>query len=280
MANSEINAKLAASLKHDQPATWGAQFVAGFMAPWHGFKFIRRNPSLWPFAVFAIVLNLVITTLIFIALVAGIATFVVYGHPWFTQDQQGTQYWLWLSLEVLAVALLFVFAVGMAMMTWKLLTGILVGYQNGQLAEHTEILLGMNPDEITSISFWDEVADTFLLLGSLLFNYFIFFLVAFIPIIGAPIAIVGSMYRTWFLFGFSFLDYPLSLRGKRRADKIAVARRFRPYTLGLGSAVFLLEFLPIINSVLLTTAVIGAVTINRRLESHPGQEVTNSAPST
>ena len=99
-------------------------------------------------------------------------------------------------------------------------------------------------------------------------------LVGFIAIIGAPLAIVGSMYRTWFLFGFDFIDYPLSLRGIRRADKVAFVRHYRPHTLGLGAAVFLLEFLPIINSVLLTTAVIGAVIVNRRLESQPREEAT------
>ena len=165
MAKSEINAKLAAVLQPVQPTTRAAQFFEGFMAPWHGFQFIRRNPSLWPYAVLAIVLNLLITTLVFIALVAAIAGYV---HPWFTQNQQGTQYWLWLTLDVLAAVMLFVLAVGTAMIMWKLLTGILVGYQNGKLAAQTEILLGMNPEDITSITFFDEVADTFLMLGSLL----------------------------------------------------------------------------------------------------------------
>ncbi len=274
MENSKINAKLAAVLKPVQPTTRAAQFFEGFMAPWHGFQFIRRNPSLWPYAILAIVLNLLITTLVFIALVAAIAAIAVYVHPWFTQDQEGTQYWLWLTLDVLAAVMLFVLAVGTAMIMWKLLTGILVGYQNGKLAAQTEILLGMNPEDITSITFFDEVADTFLMLGSLLLTYFIFFLVGFIPIIGALIAIVGSTYRTWFLFGFDFIDYPLSLRGIRRADKCAFVRRHRAHTLGLGSAVVLLEFLPIINSVLLTTAVIGAVIVNRRLESQPREDAT------
>ena len=130
----------------------------------------------------------------------------------------------------------------------------------------------MNPDEITSITFLQEVSDTFRMLGSLILNFFIFFLVGFIPIVGGPIAIVGSMYRTWFLFGFDFIDYPLSLRGNRRADKLIFTRRHRAHTLGLGASVFCLGFLPIVNSVLLTTAVIGAVMVNRRLETSPFQE--------
>ena len=72
-------------------------------------------------------------------------------------------------------------------------------------------------------------------------------------------------YFTCSTLGFEYFDYLLSLRGLRRSEKLAFARRRRPFTLGLGTSVAVLAFVPIINAVFLTTAVVGAVLLHKRL---------------
>ena len=72
------------------------------------------------------------------------------------------------------------------------------------------------------------------------------------------------------LIGFDLLSYPLSLRGKRRSERVAFVRRHRPRTLGLGAVVVAFEFIPIFGAVFLTTAVVGSVLIHQRVELASG----------
>jgi uncharacterized protein involved in cysteine biosynthesis len=69
--------------------------------------------------------------------------------------------------------------------------------------------------------------------------------------------------------GLDFFDYPLSLRGKRRAEKRLFGRQHRPCVLGTGTAVAMLSLVPLLNALLLTTAVTGAVLVHRRLVQSP-----------
>jgi uncharacterized protein involved in cysteine biosynthesis len=51
----------------------------------------------------------------------------------------------------------------------------------------------------------------------------------------------------------------------RRREKLQFARRHHAHVLGLGTAMALVTLVPIVNAVLLTTAVTGAVLLHRRL---------------
>jgi uncharacterized protein involved in cysteine biosynthesis len=58
-----------------------------------------------------------------------------------------------------------------------------------------------------------------------------FFMVGFLPLVGAPLAVVGDVSFTWFLFGADFFDFPLGLRGRRRSEN----RRFTIVRTGGGA---------------------------------------------
>ncbi len=79
------------------------------------------------------------------------------------------------------------------------------------------------------------------------------------------IGIGGSYYFTCFALGREYWDYPLSLRGLRRKEKHLFANQHKMHTLGLGTAVIILLLIPIVNAVLLTTAVTGAVLLQRKI---------------
>lgn len=78
-----------------------------------------------------------------------------------------------------------------------------------------------------------------------------------------------------------YFDFPLSLRGKRRQEKREFTRRHRAHTLGLGATVFMVSFVPVVGSLILATAAVGAVLLYRRLEpqsAHPAVARAASSP--
>jgi uncharacterized protein involved in cysteine biosynthesis len=79
------------------------------------------------------------------------------------------------------------------------------------------------------------------------------------------LGLCGSYYFTSYTLGLEYFDYPLALRGLRRPEKLAFGRRHRLHVLGLGTAVAILALVPIVNAVLLTTAVTGAVLLHRQI---------------
>ncbi|MEK6235627.1 MAG: EI24 domain-containing protein [Planctomycetales bacterium] len=67
------------------------------------------------------------------------------------------------------------------------------------------------------------------------------------------------------------------LRGVSRREKLARIRDRRRTALGLGASVFLLNFVPLLGSVLLTASVVGAVLLFRDLTDVPRAESSISA---
>jgi uncharacterized protein involved in cysteine biosynthesis len=139
------------------------------------------------------------------------------------------------------------------------------GYFYGKLARQVELLLGTKKEELVEVPLMYEIIDTSRESLSLVFINLLFLLVQIIPVAGAIIGIPGSYYFTCLALGREYWDYPLALRGFRRKEKHEFARRHRLHTLGLGTAVAVIFLIPIVNAVLLTTAVTGAVLLHRKL---------------
>jgi CysZ protein len=218
-----------------------------------------RHPRLWRFAVIPVILNLLITALVLGLLIAGVIYFVVTIHPRFSGGWGSRVIEFGVAVAALAAA------VGVALGAWVLLNGILCGHYYGKLAREVELQLGMRPEDITDIPIRAQIVDTLRDVGSLLVVNVGLLALHFIPVIGSVAAVVLTLYFDWMIFGRDFLDFPLSLRGWRRADKRAFTHRHRPHTLGVGAAVFLFNFVPVVGSVVQSTAVAGAVLLHRRL---------------
>jgi CysZ protein len=185
--------------------------------------------------------------------------FVHYLHPKFSPS------WWGVALEVLVVLALLLVALALTAIAWVLLQGALCGYFYERLARRVEIELGLPAEAMREVSLGYQIADALrdmlrlvLVNGGLL-------LLNFVPVVGSAAALVGGGYVTCFTLGEDFFDHPLGLRGYRRAEKLAFCRRHRAHTLGLGAAVFLVSLVPVLGSVLLTTAAVGAVLLHRRL---------------
>lgn len=125
--------------------------------------------------------------------------------------------------------------------------------------------LGLPSEQIKEVPFAYQVGDTLRDVGFLAVVNTGCICVQIVPGVGSVLGVCGSYYFNCFTFGIDFLDHPLALRGIRRREKRAFAKRHRTHTLGLGTAVLGITLLPVINAVLLTTAVTGAVLLHRRL---------------
>jgi uncharacterized protein involved in cysteine biosynthesis len=250
-----------------------AAFLQGAGASFRGWQVLRQHPSLWRYAALPLGINLVITGFIFYMLVVSVVWFATEIHPRVTGDLESGWWWLAVAAEVLAAVILLLVCVILAMLAWKLLNGILCGYFNGLLAEVVERQLGVDPEELRAITFGRQVIDTLFNLTLLIVVNIGFLLLNIIPILGAVVAFVGSLYFTWFILGVDYLSMPLALRGVRRRGQFAFGHRHRMHTLGLGATIFVFEFIPVIGAVFLTTATVGAVLLYRELAI---QETDNS----
>jgi uncharacterized protein involved in cysteine biosynthesis len=242
------------------PVNGVAAFLEGLRVPLTGFMFMYRNPRLWRYGIWPILVNLILTGLVFVLLVAGGTYFASSIHPKFSPGFWGR------SLEVLMIVFLFVSACGLAFAFWLVAQIAACGYFYGRLARQVEKLLGTKDDELIELPLMQEVTDTVReSLGLMVIN-FIFLLVQIIPVAGQIVGIGGSYYFSSLALGREFWDYPLALRGLRRKEKHEFARRHLFHTLGLGTAVMLLFLAPLVNAVLLTTAVTGAVLLHGKLQ--------------
>jgi uncharacterized protein involved in cysteine biosynthesis len=222
---------------------------------------MQQHPRLWRHAVLPILCNLALTAL----LIAGLAYGGVAAFHWL-QGLMPSGAWWWDVLRVLTGVALAVVILILALAGWILFQGILCGYFYSLLAREVEIQLGLKPEEIREVPLWYQVVDAALDVTVLTMVSVGCFMLSFVPVLGAPSAIVLGGYFNCFVFGMDYLDYPQALRAFGRKAQREFARRHRGATLGLGASVTLLTFIPLVNSILLTTAATGAVLLYRRLE--------------
>lgn len=240
--------------------SWWDAFCRGFSAPWEGFGFLCRYPRLWWFGVVPVVLNLIVTgAAVMLFLVAAIS-FSVYLHPLFPEG------WFWGVIEFLCVTGLVMLAAGLGLVTYVFLQGSLIGYYLAKLAREVELQLGLPSSRITEVSWRYEILDACRDVVSLIAINGGFLLLHIVPGIGSILGIAGSLYFDSLLFGEDYFDYPLALRGKRRQEKQEFLKGHRASVLGLGVAVLLVSFIPVVGAVLLASAVVGAVLLYRRLQ--------------
>jgi CysZ protein len=237
---------------------WAA-FGEGLSAPWLGFRYMARHPGLWRHGVVPVLLNLLITSLLLVVLVALAVWFFSRVHPWFADG------WGWFVVEILCGLALLACVLGLALLAYLVLQGVLCGHFYGKLARQVELQLGTRPEELKEVPFAYQVADTFRDVGFLAVANAACVAVQIVPGIGSILGVCGGYYFNCFTFGLDYLDHPLALRGLRRREKRAFAKRHRAHTVGLGTAVLALTLLPLVNAILLTTAVTGAVLLYHQL---------------
>ena len=253
---------------HPSVQVAGEGFFAGFSAPWLGWRFMRAHPGLWRYGVIPLLLNLLITAVLLVLLIGTAAYLFSEFHG------RAGEGWLWLAARVLVAIVLLAAAVALALLAWVFLQGVLCGHFYGRLAERVERELGLPREEIRSVPWSYQLADTGRDLAFLVGVSAGCLAVQIIPGLGAVLGVTAGYYFHAMTLGMDYFDHPQSLRGWRRSEKHRFAQRHRPCVLGLGTAVLLLALVPVLNAVLLTTSVCGAVLLHRRLATEEHAEPT------
>ena len=235
-------------------------FIEGLSAPWAGFRYMRRHRELLPYAITPFVLNVLLTTVLLVVLLAGaVALIDQFRGMW-----QGG--WVRKMIVLLVHILIVVAALGGTAIGWVLLQGILCDHFYAKLAAQVERQLGLDESEIVDVPFRYQVADSFYDTGWLLLVNTGCVLVQIVPGLGTVLGVCAGGYFNCMTFGGDYLGHPLALRGWRRGEQRGFARQHRPHTLGLGAAVLVIALIPVLGAALLSSAAVGAVLLHRRLE--------------
>jgi uncharacterized protein involved in cysteine biosynthesis len=244
-----------------------AAFGQGLAAPCRGFVYMAERPSLWPYGLVPVLLNLLISVGLVVGLWYGIGALQdrldayfagLFGSGVFGRILHGVSMFA-AVVAAWGVALLLTVA------AWYLLQGVLCDYFYRKLAVRVEVQLGSRREELTDVPFLADLLDTCLALAALVFFNVCFLFLNCLPVVGSFLALACSVYFSCWVFGIDFLSLPLSLRGLRRWERLTFAREHRGQTLGLGVVVFGCNLLPVVNAVLLTSAVVGAVLLHREV---------------
>ncbi len=236
------------------------QFLPGFRVPGVGCGFLRGNPGLWKYVWMPTAVNLFVGALMAFGLLAVLITAAALLWSW------GAAGWLWGLAALLIWLGLLVVSLVVTSALWYALCGIFGGYFLSILAEKTELASGTPRESLREVPWIHQVVDTILNLGLLLLTNIGCLALNLFPFVGSGLAMIASCYFTGMILGTDLLELPMALRGIRRPDVRAFAARKRPYTLGIGTAVMLLNFIPIVGALLLTTAVVGTVLLHKQIE--------------
>ena len=238
-----------------------AAFWEGACGPWAGLRYMNCHPTLWRYGVIPVILNLIITAVVVVVLAWAAVTMT---QPWLADP---TSAWHWRVVQWLVVLAILMAAGAGAFILWIVLQGVLCGHFYGKLAEQVESQIGIGDDEIREIPIMYQVVDTTRDTGFLIMANLACLLVQLVPGVGSVLGLVGGFYFNCAVLGMEYLDYPLALRGLRLKEKRAFVRHHRAHALGLGAVVAAVTFIPILGSILLTTATTGAVILHRRLRA-------------
>ena len=240
-------------------------FAEGVQTPFSGLRYLARHRQLWPHVIPPAIFNFFIT-IVALAIVIGAGWYWwSQSLPWFVAGQAGARLWLWTAAAYAFGLLLVVAAFFFAILVWRLSSAIVCGTLYGRLAEATERSLGIDDQELGEIKMRAEIADAMLDLGAWLRQQLVSVAVAFLPFIGPLAAAIISSYATSFQLGMDYMQYPLTIRGWRREQRLEFGRTHRGPTLGVGAGVFFIEWIPIVSSILLPATIVGAVLLHRKL---------------
>ena len=239
---------------------WLARFTEGFAAPWTGLRYMNAHPRLWRHGILPILCNLVLTAALFAGLVWGWFR----AYAWV--DAAFPSNWWGGTLEVLSVIAIAALEIALAVAAWIVFQGIFCGFFYSRLAREVELQLGLDPAQMREVPLLYQITDALLDLAALTTVAIGCFVLGWVPLVGAPLALALGLYFECFVFGMDYLDDPQALRARGRKVQRHFARGHRAHTLGLGTSVMLLTFIPVLSPVLLTTAATGAVLLYRKLE--------------
>lgn len=176
--------------------------------------------------------------------------------------------WLeWLIWPLFAIAMLLI-----VFYTFTVIANLIAAPFNSLLSSRIEALLtGQQPVDINSDSFIKLTVRTLKSeVQKILYaiKWFIpLIIITIIPAVNIVAPFLWILFAVWF-FAMEYNDYPLGNHGHFFDDIKAFNRKNRMRALGLGSAVFILTSIPVINFFAMPVAVAGATRLTTKINSN------------
>ena len=167
-------------------------------------------------------------------------------------------HWLeWLIWPLFAVAMFLI-----VFYTFTVIANLVAAPFNSLLSARIEAMLtGQKPKDINSDHFIKLIIRTLRSeIQKILYaiKWFIpLIIITIIPVINIVAPFLWIMFAVWF-FALEYSDYPLANRGHFFEEIKSYNRKNRMRSLGLGSAIFILTSIPIVNFFAMPIAVAGA----------------------
>lgn len=177
--------------------------------------------------------------------------------------------WLeWLIWPLFAIAMFLI-----VFYTFTVIANLIAAPFNSVLSARIEALLtGKKPEDINSDKFVKLIFRTLSSeIQKILYaiKWFIpLIIITIIPAVNIIAPFLWILFAVWF-FALEYNDYPLANRGQFFEEVKAYNRNNRMRALGLGTAVFLLTSIPVVNFFAMPVAVAGATKLTTKIDNNP-----------
>ncbi len=177
--------------------------------------------------------------------------------------------WLeWLIWPLFAIAMFLI-----VFYTFTVIANLIAAPFNSLLSARIEAMLtGQKPEDINSDSFFRLMARTIKSeIQKILYaiKWFIpLIIITIIPAVNIVAPFLWILFAVWF-FALEYNDYPLANRGHFFEEVKIYNRKNRMRALGLGTAVFIMTSIPLVNFFAMPIAVAGATKLTTKIENSP-----------
>ena len=233
-------------------------FFKGFFDCFSGFGLLFR-PGIKRFVIVPFIINLGLFTL---------ATKLLSDQldVWLQRLLPGWLDWLeWLIWPLFAIAMFLI-----VFYTFTVIANLIAAPFNSVLSAKIEAMLtGKKPEDINSDKFIRLILRTLKSeVQKILYaiKWFIpLIIITIIPVINVIAPFLWILFAAWF-FALEYSDYPLANRGKFFDEVRSYNRKNRMRTLGLGTGVFIMTSIPVLNFFAFFIAVAGATKLTTKTE--------------
>ncbi len=229
----------------------------GFFDCFSGFGLLFR-PGIKRFVIIPFIINITLFTLATKLLSSQLSVWVDKLLPsWLS--------WLeWLIWPLFAIAMLLI-----VFYTFTVIANLLAAPFNSLLSAKIEAMLtDKQPEDINSDKFIKLIYRTIKSeLQKILYamKWFIpLLIITLIPVVNIVAPFLWILFAAWF-FSLEYCDYPLANRGCFFDEVKAYNKKNRMRTLGLGTGVFIMTSIPIVNFFAMPIAVAGATKLTTKL---------------
>ena len=235
-------------------------YIKGFLDCISGFGLLFR-PGVKRFVIIPFIINIGLFSL---------ATKLLSDQldSWLEQLLPGWLDWLeWLIWPLFAIAMFLI-----VFYTFTILANLIAAPFNSLLSARIEAMLtGQKPKDINSDGFIKLTIRTIKSeLQKILYaiKWFIpLTIITVIPAINIIAPFLWIIFAVWF-FALEYNDYPLANRGQFFEDIKSYNRQHRMRSLGLGTGVFILTSIPLINFLAMPVAVAGATKLTTKVSNN------------